>query len=164
MKDVNKDRSVIYINVALAISIVMIIVFMVRSFSMPTSKVAIVDLKKAGAPQVSGNAPAVIYDIDKVKASLPGSAKSNKEYSDFEEMYKDCDKTNVGGNMVEAWRRVRPEDKARVSDGFNKQIATSKEKLKSDPKDKHAKNILYISEALQKMSGEGFNYNLKNKE
>ena len=85
------------------------------------------------------------------------------EYSDLKEMYEKCDKTNVGGNMVEAWRRVKPIDLARLSEGFDKQIATAEEALKANPKDKHAKNMLYISEALKKMSSEGFNYNLKNK-
>ena len=114
-------------------------------------------------PPVSGGASESVYDIDKVKRGISGPADGKAEYSDLEDMYKNCDKTNVGGNMVEEWRRVKPEDKAKISDGFDKQIIAAKDTLKTDPENKHAKNILYISEQLKKMSSDGFNYKLKNK-
>jgi len=120
-------------------------------------------LKQGNVPPVSGGASESVYDIDKVKRGISGPADGKAEYSDLEDMYKNCDKTNVGGNMVEEWRRVKPEDKAKISDGFDKQIIAAKDTLKTDPENKHAKNILYISEQLKKMSSDGFNYKLKNK-
>jgi hypothetical protein len=121
------------------------------------------DIKRSNAPVVFEGTSGPVYDIDKVKQGMPRAGDGNVVYSDFKEMYEKCDKTNVGGNMVEAWRRVKPEDKAKLSEGFDKQIVLSQEALKADPQDKHAKNILYISETLKKMSSDGFNYKIRNK-
>ncbi len=163
MKISVKDNNALYLNVAMAASIALILIVMIRPFFVSSHKKMATDLKKSKAPAVAQRTFESIYDIDKVKMALPKPAADNAENADLEDMYKNNDKTNVGGNMVEAWRRVKPEDKARLSDGFDKQIAASQEALKTDPKDKHAKSILYISEALKKMSVEGFNYKFKNK-
>lgn len=158
-----KDKSIFYINVALTVSVLFILVFIARSLFISSTKDVVAGLRQDNLPVASKSVPESVYDIDKVKKSIPAPANGNAQYSDLEEMYKNCDKTDVGGNMVEAWRRVKPEDKAKLSDGFDKQITISRETLKVNPDDKHAKNILYISEALKKMSGQGFNYSLKSK-
>mgnify|MGYP001572899490 CR=1 FL=1 len=163
MKQDTKDTGISYINISLGISVVLLLIVMLRPIFVSSNKSVPVDLKRNNAPVVSERPSESAYDIDKVKRNISWPAGDNAEYSDLEEMYKNCDKTNVGGNMVEAWRRVKPEDKARLSEGFDKQIAVAQETLKADPKDKHAKNILYIAEAIKKMSAEGFNHNLKNK-
>jgi uncharacterized membrane protein len=164
MKARLRDSDTFYINAALAVAILLILVFIIRPFFMSSDKNAAIPLKQDNVPVVSEGASESAYDIDKVKNNISsGSAGGSAEYSDLEDMYKNCDKNNVGGNMVDAWRRVKPEDKGRLSKGFDEQIVASQETLKKDPGNKHAKNLLYISEQLKKMSTDGFNYKLKNK-
>ena len=159
----NGKNSNFYINMILAVSIAVILIVIVRPFFLSTDRGVSTGIKERAAPVVSTAVSESVYDIDKVKQSIPQSGGVNAGYSDLNEMYEKSDKTNVGGNMVEAWKRVRPEDKAKLSGGFDQQIVKAQEALKEDPEDKHARNLLYISEALKKMSSEGFNCKLKNK-
>lgn len=163
MKTDVKDSSVFYINIALAISITLVLIFMIRPLFISSDKNTAAPSRQSNTPIISRGQPEPVYDIDKIKRNIGGPAGDNAEYSDFEEMYKKDDKTDVGGNMVEAWRRVGQLDKARLSEGFDKQITESQETLKKDPENKHARNILYISEQLKKMSSDGFNCKLKNR-
>jgi hypothetical protein len=163
MKREPKDNTILYINVALVVSIAFVLIFIIRPFFVSSGKGAIAGPKVKSAPVVSKKAARSIYDIDKVKRSLPGATPDKTVSSDLEEMYKNSDKTDVGGNMVEAWRQVKPEDKAKLSDGFDKQIIAAQETLEKDPGNKHAKNLLYITERIKEMSASGFNYKFKNK-
>lgn len=163
MKTDLKDNRTLYINTALVIAIILVLIFMTRFLFVSGNKNAPASLKQNNRPVISQDPSEFVYDIDKVKRAISGPAGDNAEYSDLEEMYKNSDKTDVGGNMVEAWRRVKPEDRARLSDGFDKQIAAAQETLKKDSGNKHAKNLLYISGQLKKMSSDGFNYKLKNR-
>lgn len=162
MKTNVKDNSIIYINIALAVSVVFVLIFVMKSFFVVSNKNIPEGPVQNNTPMVSRGGSESVYDIDKVKKNV-SAAGSNIKYSDFEDMYKNCDRTDVGGNMVQAWSRVKPEDKAKLSDGFDKQIVAAEETLKTEPANKHAKNLLYISKQLKKMSVEGFNYKLKNK-
>lgn len=163
MRTGTKGSTNFYINAALSLALILILIAITKPFFVSQGKNAAIGIKRASVPVIFEGPGESIYDIDKVKKSIPGPKGEEIEYSDFKAMYENSDKANVGGNMVEAWSRVKPEDKTRLSEGFDKQIIASREILKENPENKHAKNILYIAEALKKMFKEGFNYKFKNK-
>jgi len=159
----NRAGGFSYINLVLVIALVFVLAAMLKPFFIGSKKTESVSVKPKKLPMVDTRSVRQVYDIDKVKKSVSQTVQPDKKFSDLKEMYKNCNKRNVGGNMVESWARVKPEDKSKVSEGFDKQIVIAQKALKENPSDKHAKNMLRISEMLKKMSADGFNYKFKDK-
>lgn len=163
MKEDIKGRSIFYINIALAIALVVILIIMLKPLFLASKTGNVGGIQPKNLAAIPQQPAEPVYDIDKIKKDMGQPEQTEREFSDFKEMYANCNKANVGGNMVEAWSKVKPEDKARLSEGFDKQIASAHEALKANPEDKRAKHLLYISETLKKMAADGFNYKFKNK-
>jgi len=165
MKEDIKGRSIFYLNIALAVALLVILIIILKPlfFVSKESNVGEVQPKNLFAVPAKP-AESAVYDIDKIKKAAGWPKEAEREFSDFKEMYENSNKWDAGGNMVEAWSRVKPEDKARLTEGFDREIASAQETLKVNPENKHAKNLLYISETLKKMAADGFNYKFKNKE
>lgn len=83
-----------------------------------------------------------------------------KPAATLSEVYAQYPKVDTGTNMVEAWARVKPEEKERVVEQLDQQIAQAHEMLKANPVDKKAKHILFIAENLKKMCKSNFNMSL----
>lgn len=160
MAELKKENSVFYINLILAIILLLIVSLFVKSWFAKKIKVEETAPAKASMQRPQGAQPTV-YDIDKIKHD--GQKGPEKMPSDFAEMYANSKKSDVGDNMVEAWRKVSPEEKAKLSAGLDAEIKKSQEILKSEPENKHARNIMRISQILKNMTNEDFNYKFKGK-
>lgn len=76
------------------------------------------------------------------------------------EVYTRYPQADTGSNMVVAWARVKPEEKERVLEQLDQQIAQAHAALKANPVDKKAKHVLFISENLKSMCKSNFNMSL----
>jgi hypothetical protein len=163
MKDSVRPEKIFYINIALAAALAVILIIMLRPvFFVPKMDKGSQDKPArvlVGPEKVSETA----YDINKVKAVSAADVNAGREFSDFKDMYENAPPHTAGGNMVRSWSGVKPKEKERLLEGFDKEIVTAQEKLKEDPADKHAKNMLYISQTLKEMARSGFNYKFKDK-
>lgn len=146
-------------NALIAFFIIAAILF-VWALSGRPKKAAEKNILKPVPVKIEKNIP-VAYDMSKIKRQ-PTSMDENKP-ADLKEMYNGCQKSDVGDNMVEGWAKMAPEQKAKLKSVFDDQIKKSEEALRINKEDKHAKNILYMSQALKKMADYEFNYKLKNK-
>lgn len=151
-----KKNKLLYINFALfAGIIVMIIVGRIVS-PRPKERAA----KEPSILKQRGSLPEsqeIIYDISRIKRE---EVKTVREAKDLNEMYANFSKGDVGDNMVEAWAKVNPEDKAKFMGVLDKKIETSRALLKANPQDKKAKGMLFISESLKNMALNNFNYKI----
>jgi len=76
------------------------------------------------------------------------------------EVYTRYPQADTGTNIVESWAKVKPEEKERVFEQLDQQMAQAQEALKANPTDKKAKHVLFISENLKKMCKANFNMSL----
>lgn len=152
-------KLIFYINIALFIALAVIIVMIFKPVFF-VSKHPSIKEPKARSSALSPERPSVAtYDISKVRREE--SKVLQKESSDLKEMYEYFPKSDVGDNMVEGWSKTNPEAKAKLAGVLDKQIISAQESLKTNPEDKHAKNLLMISQTLKKMAADGFNCKIK---
>lgn len=100
--------------------------------------------------------------IEKVKDRIGKETVkiSGEKPASLAKMYSQYPKEDAGANMVASWAKVQPAEKAKVYEQLDQQIAQSQEALKTNPEDKKAKQILFISTTLKKMCKANFDYNL----
>jgi len=152
----NKGISLLYVNIALSIALIVIILLIIRTLIIvPAGKTTAVVAREKPVP--SSSMPTT-YDIDKVKQE---EGYSGKAPADLKEMYENFPKSDVGNNAPEAWKRVSIADKEKIEQGLNIEIEKAKDTLKTNPEDKHARNILLMAESLKKITQEDFNYKIK---
>ncbi|MDD5681612.1 MAG: hypothetical protein PHI59_10295 [Candidatus Omnitrophica bacterium] len=151
-----------YIIVAALVTLVfaVIIFFGVRSSSIQ-SQPPVVSKAVAGIePTVSEQIPTP--SIEEVSGRPQTGEKKGPEKppATLSEVYTHYPQADAGNNIVEAWARVKPEEKERVLEQLDQQIAQAHEALKANPVDKKAKHVLFISENLKKMCKANFNMSL----
>lgn len=83
-----------------------------------------------------------------------------KEPNTLAQVYSQYNKEDAGGNMVDAWAKVKPEDKEKVYEQLDQEISQATEALKINPQDKKAKHALFISQTLKKLCKSNFDYSL----
>lgn len=100
--------------------------------------------------------PAESYSIDKAKLAA-GQTALPVVASDLREVYAKYPKSDVGSNMIENWSKIKPEDKTKIREAMDKDIAESKERLRQNPEDKRAKRLLKISGMMKMLAAKDFN-------
>lgn len=142
-------RITTYLNIALVVLIVVSVVMLVktfqRTFGTPPPQAP-------QAPAVVTPAPPPPPAMPQVREEPPGPV------TQLSEIYRTHPQWDTGGNMAEAWSRVKPEEKARMMEELDKKIAVAKEQLVADPANKKAKHILFITETVKKLAENGFDY------
>jgi hypothetical protein len=150
-----KKRHSVYIDVVLAISFVLIGAAIIKGWYQDKSAAS----RAVLAPQVSKAATEPVkpagYSLENIKSE--SGQKISAEPGDLKEVYEKFPKSDVGGNMVEGWARIKPEEKARIREALEREIETSKETLRQNPEDKKTKNLLHIAETLKALAAKDFN-------
>lgn len=147
-------KNIKYINMALGIAVLLALILLFRtiSYMVPREKaLSGVTAPAQGHRAVEG--PAAI-ETRKTPSISPDAARS------LGDVYANFPRTDTGSNMVEAWAKVKPEEKAKFNEGVDKEIAGAKEALASDPADKKAKHMLFIAETMKKLAADDFNYKI----
>ena len=150
------NRQIWYIFGALLVGFIILVIasqIVLRPASMGAS-VKPVGLPEATGPATEEPAPA-IHDINAMKQPIA------QESADLKGVYANFPKSDVGGNMVEGWAKVKPEDKAKFVEELDKRISESNERLATNPDDKNAQHSLFISETLKNLAKNDFNYKLE---
>lgn len=151
-----KEKSLLYINIALFIALIFLVIAVKQSFFCSFKKAAPgTAVQQVSAQAVTKAAIEPGYDISKIKSS---GAPSREQPKNLNEIYANFPKEDVGESVPDAWTKVSAADKLKFTQGLDKQIAASRELLKSDPSNKKAKNLLAISEAMKKLAASGFAY------
>jgi len=148
-----KDKSLVYINIALFIALIFLVFAIKQSIFCPVKGAE--PAFKAAMPQAVQKeaSPEPGYDISKIKSSGLSAGEQPKSLDD---VYANFSKEDVGENVPLEWTKINPADKVKFTQGLDKEIAASKEILKSDPDNKKAKNLLAISEMMKKLAATGF--------
>jgi hypothetical protein len=154
-----KDKNLIYVNIVLFISLLVIIALGI--FLLP-KRPAPVTVKKAVTVPPAESIVTEGYDISKLRGE-EASEQAGKETKDLAGMYANFPESDVGENMPEIWSKVSPEQKKSFNDVLEKQIEIAKALLKLNPEDRKARNMLLISEMLKEMAANGFNHPIKKK-
>jgi len=123
-----------------------------------------IEIRVVSAPILPKAKPAEqqIYDINKLMAQQQDEPKG--PVTDLASVYADYPKERAGENMIEAWGKVSPGDKAKFTKGLAEEIERLKAALKTNPDDSKAKSRLVISENLKKLALNNFNIKFKEKE
>lgn len=141
-----------YINIALTVAIVAALALLARTtarFIFPAPRV-----ETTSQPTARQVMPMEIEQTTKAVSPAP----SPENIRDLKDVYANYTKEDAGSNMIEAWSRVKAEDKAKYIEGVDKQIAESKGVLAANPSDKRAKHMLFIAETMRKLAENNFNY------
>lgn len=148
------SKSFRYINIALGIAVFIALMLLLRTICcvMPREEVPV-------GPSVSVQGPRALEGVAVVEAQKTPSI-SPSEARSLGDVYANFPKEDAGSNMIEAWKRVKPEEKAKFNEGIDKEIATAKELIASDPSDKKAKHMLFIAETMKKLAADDFNYKI----
>ncbi len=106
----------------------------------------------------------VNLSIEKIKedagdVSDKGSGSSQSGPSTMAQVYAKYPDATVGNNMVASWARKSPEEKAKVEEHLDKEIAVAQDVLKANPEDKEAKHMVFIASTLKKLCKNNFDYN-----
>ena len=153
-----KEKRLIYINLILVVILIGIISFSIKAvYFVPGKSAAKIIPAKSVKAILAPVKP--IYEISSIKPDETKALKTKPK--DLSEVYGNFPESDVGDNMVEAWKKVSPKDKAEFVEGLDKKIATAKAVLANNPNDKKAKNILAMTESLKKMIANNFNYDSK---
>jgi len=105
--------------------------------------------------------PSLAASIEDIKdRPVPEAKTSKKEPVSMADVYAQYPAEDVGNNMVASWAKVRPEEKAKVIEQLDQQITQAQEALKTNPKDKNAKHVLFVSDTLKNMCKSNFDYSL----
>jgi len=152
-----------YIGIAVLVTMVfaVIIFFGVRS-SLIQSQPPVVQekIEESGEPVVAEQITTPSIEEIRGRPQTGEKKAHEKPPATLSEVYTQYPQEDTGGNMVEAWARVKPEEKEQVLEQLDQQIARAHEALKANPVDKKAKQILFISENLKKMCKANFNMSL----
>lgn len=153
------EKKLTYINFAVFIILIIVLFSLIKPSGLMPKKVkiktiAVKTIRPAPAPEEQQ-----VYDIDKIR---PREQKViSVEAKDLAEIYANYPEEDVGTSVIKGWANVSPKDKKEFMDGLNKRIEAQKEVLQRNPEDKKARQMLKISETLQKLALNNFNYNLK---
>ncbi len=157
-----KGKNLLYINLVLFISLV-IVTFIGTRFFVPTSEEAL--LKKAG-PEAVKPIPIARALQSSYEGILKVRSEEEKGYpktppKDLKDVYNNYSEKDAGENIVEAWAKTNPQDKAKFMEGLDKEIKASREILSANPEDRKAKSLLVMSENLKALALTDFNYKMK---
>ena len=148
------DKKSSIITSIIVIAVVAALIIMLKPFHPGIGKVKIVKILNPILP-VKTAVEEAGYDIDKIKR---GSGKvSVEKIADMQAVYRNYPETDVGDNTVIGWAKTSPQDKAKFTEGLDKEIVKIKESLIVSPNDKNAKSKLAISESLKKLIANNFN-------
>jgi len=89
-----------------------------------------------------------------------GQDSTQNESSTLAEVYSRYPDATVGNNMVASWARTSPEEKAKVEEHLDKEVILAQDALKTNPEDKKAKHMLFITSTLKKLCKNNFDYKL----
>lgn len=150
-----KQKHSPYIDIALTIIFILIAVVVIRGWYQGRPAVP-KDVMPPQVPKaVTEPVEPAAYSLEKVKSA--SGQRARVEPADFKEVYENFPKSDVGGNMIEGWARIKPEEKAKIRETLDKDIELSREKLRQDPEDKKTKHLLYIAETLKALTMKDFN-------
>jgi hypothetical protein len=76
--------------------------------------------------------------------------------SDFERMFEENPKEDVGGNIVEAWRNVPKETAAKLSGDLDDNIEKLEKELRRNPDNKKARHKLKVTKLMKKLAESDF--------
>lgn len=79
--------------------------------------------------------------------------------SDFEKMFVEHSVEDVGGNIVDAWRKVPIEDVEAISGDLESRIRDLETEVRRNPENKKAKHKLKASKYMKMMIESGFDVN-----
>lgn len=155
-----KSKDLFYINIALFVGLILLVVVLFKTYA-PAPSETIKDIQPVKPPviQPAAKSEPVSYDINKVKGSQ--HAGPTKEPTSLKEMYEGASQEDAGENIIEKWKMLKSEDKARFKDSLAEKIEKYKNILKSNPGDQAAKESLYIVETLKKLADNDFNVDFK---
>lgn len=154
-----KQKYLYFIVAGLIISVLAIITFANIRSAMLSRQANVSGAVSQVTPVVSEESMAPSIEDIKDRPSQE-SRLSKKEPTSLAQVYSQYPKEDTGGNMVASWAKVSPEEKARVYEQLDQEIASAQEALKVNPADKKAKHILFISETLKKICKSNFDYSL----
>jgi hypothetical protein len=156
---VNK-KVLIFINIVLVIGLVLLMVI-VRQTARKVSVKELPSTSQAAIPRKITPSVTIpqrgVYDINAAKTRVSGAGK---EMTDLAEVYQTFPREDAGDNITANWARMKPEDKARFKEEFDKNILQAKETLKTNPQDRRAKALLIIASSLRNMADNDFNMKL----
>ncbi|MFH1752669.1 MAG: hypothetical protein ABH875_00640 [Candidatus Omnitrophota bacterium] len=82
--------------------------------------------------------------------------KRREDMSRFERTFVENPREDVGGNVVEAWRNLPPEEAEQVKTKIDSDIQELEFKVKRDPEDEVARHKLKVSKLMKKLVDSGF--------
>ena len=151
------------LNIIFGVLVAILVILQVRSILFPKSNQVFappVDMLSVSGIEPPESPPVLsIEDIKKNMGFGEANISETKPVS-LPEVYASHPREDTGNNIVEAWARVSPEEKAKVSEELDKQVEQAKEELKVNPDNKSAKHILFISETMKKLCKSNFDYKL----
>lgn len=146
-----------YIDIALGIIFALIAVAVIKGWYQSHPAVPGAGLPSQISETAIGPVEPAAYSLEKVRSV--SAQKAPAAAADIKEVYEKFPKSDVGGDMIRAWARIKPEEKARIHEALEKEIEASKEALRQNPEDKKTKNLLYIAETLKALAAKDFNIN-----
>lgn len=150
------SREIKYINVTLGFIAVFAIVMLFRTTCCFMLKG---NVEEPEETQVAVRGAGIAETVQAVKEQKAPNISPDAARN-LNDVYTNFSKNDAGPDMVAAWARVKPEEKARFYEGVDKQIAESKNTLAANPSDKKAKHMLFIAETLKKLARDDFNYKI----
>lgn len=140
--------------VLLAIVLVGIIII-AADRAMPTKGIKVNKAAKPILPLEISPKSDASYSLEELgKQGVPAA---EVRVADMEDLYKKYPKEKAGDNMIEAWKKIAPEDKDVFLKGVDDAIRQSEAAVKANPEDKRAKSKLMISSMMKKLAMSNFN-------
>jgi len=97
------------------------------------------------------------YSIEKVKSPEGPAVK----VENLQQVYEVYPKTDAGPNIVENWKKLKPEDKIKTIQSFEKVASEMKQELAANPANKKLKHELFIIESMKSLMDKDFNIEIK---
>ncbi len=152
-----KDKKSGIITLVIIIVVVAALIIALKPPNLGIRKVEIVKISSPILPAKTA-VEETGYDIDKIKR---GPEKvSVEKIADIQAVYQNYPEKDVGDNPVIGWAKANPQDKAKLTEGVDKEIVKLKESLIVNPNDENTKSKLAISESLRKLIANNFNYKM----
>jgi len=152
-----KDKKSGIITLIIIIAVVAALIIALKPPNLGIRKVEIVKISSPIFPARTAVEEAG-YDIDKIKRA--GEKVSVEKITDIQAVYRNYPEKDVGDNPVIGWAKVSLRDKAKFTEGVDKEIVKLKESLIVNPNDENAKSKLAISESLRKLIANNFDYKM----
>lgn len=144
-----------FTDIILAVSFVLISIAVFRGCHQDRSRPSGSVLPAQLPQEASEPVHPTVYRLDKIKSA--GTSSAPGEVNDLKAAYEQYPKSDAGGNIIEGWSKVKPEDKVKIREALDRDIETSEEALRMNPDDKKAKSLLSISRMLKELASRDFN-------